>query len=78
MHEFLAGFSSGLAPLMVMLLAIFAGIFLNQRGLDKLEKAMSDRFSRIESQMDITNAELRYFHGVTGELKARVETLEKR
>jgi guanylate kinase len=108
MHELFASLS-GLAPLVVMLLAIFAGIFLNQRAVDKLEKriddrfndsekrmdarfdavdrrfdavnqrfdAVNERFGRIDSQLDAINAELRYFHGVTGGLGARVDILEK-
>ena len=37
-----------------------------------------DLRTEMNRRFDEVDAELRYFHGVTGELKGRIDTIEKR
>ena len=76
----------------VPLIAILAGIFLNRADVKELGNeikelrsemnarfnAVESRFNAVESRFNAIVAELRYFHGVTGKLDGRIESLEKR
>jgi type II secretory pathway component PulJ len=73
------------APLAITLVAIFAGILVNKYDLNSLKADMNARFERTDKQFEEVNrrllaieADLRQFYSITGELKARVELLEKR
>ena len=73
----------------VPLLAILAGILFNRSDIQGLRNEISglrsefkadirDLRSEMNSRFDRVDAELRYFHGVTGKLDGRIEALEKR
>ncbi len=56
-----------------------------KNGLDELRAEVNRGFERVDKQCDEVNslllaikADLRQFYSITGELKARVELLEKR
>ncbi len=56
-----------------------------KNGLDELRTEVNRGFERVDKQFDEVNsrllaieADLRQFYAITGELKARVELLEKR
>ncbi len=84
MHEY--------APLAITLVAIFAGILVNKSDLNSLKADMNTRFERVDKQFDRVDkridelnsrllgieADLRQFYSITGELKGRVDLLEKR
>jgi hypothetical protein len=55
MHEFWTGVNGSGATLIAMLLAVFIGIWLNNRGLDKLET----KFDKLDAKMDAGFASLR-------------------
>jgi GTPase len=72
-------------PVLVILIANF----VNRSELKDFRAEMNakfdkvdDRFERMQAQMDrrfdAIDAELRYFHGVTGKLDGRIEAIEKR
>jgi len=52
MHEFLAGVSGTATSLVTLLLAVLIGIWLNNRGLDKLETKMDARFDKMDVKFD--------------------------
>jgi Mg2+ and Co2+ transporter CorA len=69
----------------VIIVGILAGIFFNQRGLDKLES----RLDRLESRMDKMHSELsaridrisddlKHFYRTLGEHDEAIDTLKKR
>ncbi len=62
----------------VPLVAILAGILLNRAEVRELRAEMLRRFDSIDARFNTIDAELRFFHGVTGKLEGRVEALEKR
>ena len=74
------------------LLAIFAGILLNRSDAKELRGEIKDVRGEIKdvrgeikelrgeinARFNAVDAELRYFHGVTGKLDGRIEALEKK
>jgi len=71
------------------ILVILFGILLNRADIkdlraeintrfDKFRDEINARFDAINARFDAVDAELRYFHGLTGEIKGRIESLEKR
>ena len=67
--------------------AILAGILFNRSDLKDLRielkgetKALRDemnrRFDAVDRRFDAVDAELRYFHGTTGRLEGRIQSLE--
>ena len=65
----------------VPLITILAGLFFNRTEMQglraELKADMKDLRSEMNGRFDRVDAELRYFHGLTGKLDARVEALEK-
>jgi chaperonin cofactor prefoldin len=80
------------APLAITLVAIFAGILVNKSDLNSLKADMTAGFERVDKQFERVDkqidavterlltieADLRQFYSITGELKGRVDALEKR
>ncbi len=69
----------------IPLLAIFAGIFLNNKQLDKLETRLDSRFDRIdrrfdllEGRMDKMQSDLSQFYMILGKHDARLDSLERK
>jgi len=66
----------------VPLIAILAGILFNRSEMQSLRSELRSDVKELRSEMnarfDRVDAELRYFHGVTGKLDGRIEALEKR
>jgi len=68
----------------VPLVTILAGFFFNNAAIKELRGEMRTELRDFRLEMnrrfDEIDAELRYFHGVTGELKGRIDTItiEKR
>ena len=73
------------APLAITLVAIFAGMLVNKSDLHSLKADILARFERTDKQIDNVNAgllvieaDLRQFYSITGELKGRMDAVEKR
>jgi hypothetical protein len=62
----------------VPLVTILAGLFFNNAEIKELRGELKDLRLEMNRRFDDIDAELRYFHGVTGELKGRIDTIEKR
>ena len=62
----------------VPLAAILAGILLNRADVKELRGEIKDLRGEMLRRFDAIDAELRYFHGVTGKLEGRIESVEKR
>jgi hypothetical protein len=77
----------------VPLIAILAGLFFNRTDMNnlrsdskadslslrnELKSEIKELRSEMNARFDRVDAELRYFHGVTGKLDGRIEALEKR
>jgi hypothetical protein len=64
------------------ILVILFGILLNRADIKDLRAEINTRFDKfrdeINARFDAVDAELRYFHGLTGEIKGRIDSLEKR
>jgi hypothetical protein len=70
--------------LAVPTLAVFAGMFVNQRALDCLEvrlggrmDLLDQRMDRIESRLERIEADLREFYRTLGQHDAKIDHLEK-
>ena len=68
-----------------ILIGILAGIFFNNRALERMEDRIDARFSAIEgrfnaldSRIDRIFNELGTFHSIQGEHKAKIEALERK
>jgi peptidoglycan hydrolase CwlO-like protein len=71
--------------LSIMLVAILAGIFLNNHALRELKadlKADIDRLDKkidnLDSDMKVLQSDMRQFYHLSGKLEGRLDTLEKR
>jgi hypothetical protein len=77
----------------VPLITILAGLFFNRTEIsslraeskadnlslrNELKAEIRELRSEMNARFDRVDAELRYFHGVTGKLDGRIEALEKR
>ena len=58
--------------------AVLLGAFWNNRRIDRLEDQINARFERVEARFDLVDAELRYFHQITGRHDGQIGSLEKR
>jgi hypothetical protein len=81
MHEYL--------PFAITLVVILAGILFNRADLgslrlelngrlDKLDQRIDKMEQRIDQRLLVIEGDLRAFYQITGELKGRIDTLEKR
>ncbi len=77
----------------VPLITILAGLFFNRTEMQQLRADMKADMRELRSEMkseiaelrsemnarfDRVDAELRYFHGLTGKLEGRIDAIEKR
>jgi hypothetical protein len=75
--------------LTVMLVAVLAGIFLNnkaaqelkadfRRDTDRLDKKMDGISQQINGRLDVIEADLRQFYHLSGKHEGRLDAIEKR
>ncbi len=69
----------------VIIVGILAGIFLNNRAVERLEDRISksedrinSRFNALDARTDRIFSEFGTFHSIQGEHKAKLEELEKK
>ncbi len=73
----------------IPVIAILLGILFNRNDVRRLEDKMDQKFEKVHagirdlraemnSRFNAIEAELRYFHGVTGKLDGRIQAIEGR
>jgi hypothetical protein len=61
-----------------LVVAVFFGVLVNQRGLNRLGGRVDSRFSRLEDRVDRMQSELSRVHGILCEHGGKIEMLLKR
>jgi hypothetical protein len=61
-----------------ILITILAGMYFNNRGLDKLEGRVEAGFDKIEGRLDRMQSDLSQFYRDLGDHGARIDILEKK
>jgi hypothetical protein len=72
-------------PLIIMLAAILAGIFLNNKNAQEMKADFQREISRLDGKVDavsakleVMQADLRQFYHLNGKLEGRIDSMEKR
>ena len=72
-------------PLVILLAAIFAGIFLNNKKADDLKadfqreiSRLDDKFDNVSAKLEVIQADLRQFYHLSGKHEGRLDAIEKR
>jgi hypothetical protein len=65
-------------PLIIMLVAILAGIFLNNKTAQETKADFRREIERIDAKLDSIQGDLRQFYHLNGKLEGRVDSIEKR
>jgi hypothetical protein len=65
-------------PLIIMLTAILAGIFLNNKNSQELKADFQREISRVNARLDVIESDMRQFYHLSVKHEGRLDAIEKR
>jgi hypothetical protein len=77
MHDFVTAINGTGTTLIIMLLAYLGGIWINQRGVDKLEAQMNARFNTVDAKFNAVEAKFNTVEARFNSLDARIDRIHQ-